>query len=148
MLLASEVTRTFTAAEFFLALFQALAFVGTMIWVKVVLYRRRVREDEAHRLQWQRERDQAQWRLHSHHPGMTPSNQPSRFTTNRTLRNPERKLRSRLNRAAATTNGLLLGARRMPLQSSTATTQPAPKRLSYQSTAAPTSPLNQEAKLL
>lgn len=108
MFLATEVTRTFSLTEFLLALFQAVAFVGTMIWVKVVLYRRRMREDEAHQLQRQRELDHAVAHLHSRHVGISPSRPRSASAAaRRTLRNRERKLRSRLNRASAGTAGLL-----------------------------------------
>jgi hypothetical protein len=41
MFLASEAVRTFTAAEFLLALAHAVALVGGMIWVKAILFRRR-----------------------------------------------------------------------------------------------------------
>lgn len=119
MFLATEVTRTFSLTEFLLALFQAVAFVGTMIWVKVVLYRRRMREDEAHRLQRQRELDHAVARLRSKHAGITPSHpRPASAAASRTLRKRERKLRSRLNRASAGTAGLLLSSRGTPLKAS------------------------------
>lgn len=112
MFLATEVTRTFSLTEFLLALFQAVAFVGTMIWVKVVLYRRRMREDEAHRLQRQRALDHAVARLHSKHVGISPSRPRSASAAaSRALRNRERTLRSRLNRASAGTASLLLSSR-------------------------------------
>lgn len=117
MFLAAEVTRTFTATEFLFALFQALAFAGTMIWVKVVLYRRRMREDEANRLQRQREIQQAGGRWHFRPTAMAPSIRSSRFAAaSRTLRKRERKLRKRLNGAPARTNDSRLGSREMPLK--------------------------------
>ena len=109
---ATEVTRTFSVTEFLLALFQAVAFVGTMIWVKVVLYRRRMREDEAHRIQRKRELDKAVMRLHFRHAALTPSHpRPASAAASRTLRNRECKLRKRLSRASAGTGGLLLNSR-------------------------------------
>jgi hypothetical protein len=45
MLLASEATRTITASEFVFALLQAVALVVTLVAVKLVLYRRRMREE-------------------------------------------------------------------------------------------------------
>jgi len=112
MFLATEVIRTFSVTEFLLALFQAVAFVGTMIWVKVVLYRRRMREDEAHRIQRNREFDDAVVRLHSKPAGLTPNYpRPSSAAASRTRRNRARKLRKRLSRASAGTGGLLLSSR-------------------------------------
>jgi len=140
MFLATEVTRTSSLTAFLVALFEAVAFVGTMIWVKVVLYRRRMREDEAHRLQRQRELDHAVAPLHSKHAGFTPSNPPpASAAADRTLRNRERKLRKRLNRTSAGTDGLLLNSRGMLLKASSGSHRPReispnPKTVSYENT--------------
>jgi|GEM_PF-4461220 hypothetical protein len=53
MFFATDVQTTFTLTEFFLGLFEALAFVAAMIWVKVMLYRQRMRTDRT--LWFQRE---------------------------------------------------------------------------------------------
>ena len=65
MYLATVATRTFTLPEFLFAAFRAVAIVFVMIWVKLVLYRRRVGEDddEASRLQNEREADHARERF-------------------------------------------------------------------------------------
>ena len=46
MFFENELTRTLTLIEFMLVLFAALAPIAVTIWVKLVLYRRRVAEDE------------------------------------------------------------------------------------------------------
>lgn len=60
---AADVPTTFTVTEFLLALFEGFAFVAALIWIKVVLYRRRIRENEALRLQRQSELDREMVRL-------------------------------------------------------------------------------------
>ena len=60
MFLASEATTTFTAPEFLLALFQAVAFVVTMIAVKAAFYRRRMREENEKASPTQRQREPCQ----------------------------------------------------------------------------------------
>ena len=46
MFFENELTRTLTLIEFMLALLAGLAPIAVTIWVKLVLYRRRVAEDE------------------------------------------------------------------------------------------------------
>lgn len=46
MYLATEVTRSFAWPEVWLATFQALSVVLVLIWIKVVLFRRRMAEEE------------------------------------------------------------------------------------------------------
>lgn len=113
MFLAAEATRTFTGPEFLLALFQAVAFVVMIIWVKLVLYRRRIAEDkEANRHRRQRETHHARVLSHPAMRGMAESTGPPRSAVSRrALRKRERKMRKRLNRVPAKTNGLQFGAR-------------------------------------
>jgi hypothetical protein len=88
----TEATRTVTAAEFLLALFQGVSVVAALVWVKRVLYHRRREEAEAHRLR--REFHQARTPLHSRVTETRPIDRSPRSQASRTLCNSERELRS------------------------------------------------------
>ena len=104
MFLASEATRTFTAVEFLFALFQAVALVGVMLWIKLVLYRQSLKEtnEAASRSQQMSKPNEGMERpvlrnarTTSHVPLPRP------LTVQRSLRNRERRLRKRLHQATA-----------------------------------------------
>lgn len=78
MYLATEATRTFTWPEVLLAAFEALALVAAMIWVKVVLYRRRIAEDreEARR----HRKPHGAFQAMKRRAVILPSPRPSRFS--------------------------------------------------------------------
>jgi len=108
MFLATEATRTFTALEFLLAVLFGLAPVAVTLLVKLVLYRRRIAEDneEAIRSRRQREIHQAMERLRRRHASMASSTCPLGFAAaNRASRDREREKRKRFNGATAETNG-------------------------------------------
>ena len=69
MFLEIEATRALTSLEFLLAVLVGVAPIGVTLWVKLVLYRRRMAEEkeEASRLQNEREADHAKERLRRRH---------------------------------------------------------------------------------
>ena len=69
MFLEIEATRALTSLEFLLAALVGVAPIGVTLWVKLVLYRRRMAEEkeEASRLQNEREADHAKERLRRRH---------------------------------------------------------------------------------
>ena len=84
MFLETEITKTLTALEFLLAMLIGMAPIVVTLWVKLVLYRRRMAEDndEASRLQNEREATQARERLQGRYADMVralpPDFRPSR----------------------------------------------------------------------
>jgi hypothetical protein len=84
-----------------------------MVWVKLVLYRRRIAEDKmANRHRRQREIHHARVLSHPAMRGMAESTKPPRSAVSRrALRKRERKMRKRLNRIPANTNSFQFGAR-------------------------------------
>jgi len=106
MFVAAEAIRTFSALELLLAAFQAAAVVGVTLWVKVVLHRRRVMENnEARRLAKHRGVDQATESLRYSLADIANTRPLFFAAAHQPLRNPARKVRKRLNGAAARTNG-------------------------------------------
>jgi regulator of nucleoside diphosphate kinase len=118
MLLAAEVTRTFTPTEFLLALCHAVAFVGGMLWVKAVLYRRRAR-DKAERLRQAPKINESPQRWHSHSKTTPQRNHAS----HRAMRRTSRSLEVSLNRASTPTDNFRIGFQRYarPLRSQIST---------------------------
>jgi hypothetical protein len=118
MYLAPEAPKTFAAAEFLFALFQAIAVVAVVIWIKLVLYRRRSREDseETRRLHQRRGRMN---RLARSSANITPSDRlpQSSPSARQTAGNRQRRLRVRLKKVPASTNDPLLDFRTMSLKS-------------------------------
>lgn len=146
MFIASEAFKTFPTAEFLLAIFQAVALVGTTIWIKVILYRRRKREDEAECLP--HEREQTRGHPHCGNLDLVRTDPLSRPVGRKSLPPSVRARRGMPGNTATPADGLRSRPRALPGRIPRGIDRAATKRLETQHSSTRKLPPNQHTRLL